>query len=207
MSENNEIEAKIILPKTTYSQLCTSFPVKNDFKQENYYFDTDNGLLKQAHVSCRIRLFEDHAEQTLKVPGKKPVQHRYHEAIEINDDLNLEKAQDLLKDAEEKGKIIFTGSVGDYLKEHFGSKATLCLQTFSKTHRILAQGPQNCELTFDDTMYPDGFEDFELEVENDDPTLIEATLNLLKQQYGLVQNSATTNRAKIARAFSHRGKM
>ena len=81
------------------------------------------------------------------------------------------------------------------------------MQTFSKTHRILAQGPQNCELTFDDTMYPDGFEDFELEVENDDPTLIEATLNLLKQQYGLVQNSATTNRAKIARAFSHRGKM
>ena len=56
-------------------------------------------------------------------------------------------------------------------------------------------------------MYPEGIEEFALEVENDDTTLIEATLNLLKQQYGLVQNSATTNRAKIARAFSHRGKM
>ena len=207
MSENNEIEAKIILPKTAYSQLYTSFPVKSDFKQENYYFDTNNGLLKQAHISCRIRLFEDHAEQTLKIPGKNPIQHHYHQAIEINDDLKLEKAQDLLKKTEEKGKITFTGSVGDYLKKHFGSETNLCLQTFSKTHRILAQGPQNCELTFDDTKYPDGFEDFELEIENDNPALIESTLSLLKQQYGLVQNSANTNRAKIARAFSHRGKM
>ena len=40
MSKNREIEAKTLLHKETYQKIVSDFPVKSDFVQENYYFDT-----------------------------------------------------------------------------------------------------------------------------------------------------------------------
>ena len=203
MSQNNEIEAKIILPKAIYQKLCHDFPVKHSFDQENYYFDSDDGLLKQNNISCRIRLFTDHAEQTLKVPNTNPVQQNFREAIEINDSLKFNEAKALIKHEATGSPIIFKYSVGKYLEQKFSQKLKLHLQTFCKTHRILANGPQNCELTFDDNTYPDNYEDFELEIENHNPDLIEQILAELKKEYKFTQNSTNTNQAKIARAYIH----
>lgn len=207
MSKNNEIEAKIILPKEIYHRLCADFPVKNNFNQENYYFDSDNGLLKKAKISCRIRLFNDHGEQTLKVPNQNPVQREYHEATEINDELTLRDAQTLVEKGKKKVHFDFQGSVGLFLKNNFAKSTVFNLQTFSKTHRILATGPQDCELTLDDNTYPDGYEDFELEIENPDPALIKMVLALLQKKYGFSQTPGNTNQAKIARAYKHRAKI
>ena len=207
MSKNNEIEAKIILPKTIYHKLCQDFAAKSCFKQENYYFDTKDGLLKENHISCRIRLFADHAEQTLKVPNNDPVQHKFHEAIEINDELKLAEAKAMVKNGSKNLPISFKYSVGDYLNKHFSDHLILNLQTFSKTKRILANGPENCELTFDDSTYPDNYEDFEIEIENPNPQLIAQVLLDLKKKYHFTQNSANTNQAKIARAYKHRAKI
>ena len=204
MSQNNEIEAKIILPKAIYQKLCHDFPVKQSFTQENYYFDTTESLLKQYNISCRIRLFSDHAEQTLKVPNKNPIQNDFHEAIEINDSLKLDEAKALIKQVAKGSPIIFKYSVGEYLDQKFSQKLKLHLQTFCKTHRILANGPQNCELTFDDNIYPDNYEDFELEIENHNPDLIEQILAELKKEYKFTQNYTNTNQAKVARAYIHR---
>ena len=203
MSQNNEIEAKIILPKAIYQKLCHDFPVKHSFDQENYYFDSDDGLLKQNNISCRIRLFTDHAEQTLKVPNTNPVQQNFREAIEINDSLKFNEAKALIKHEATGSPIIFKYSVGKYLEQKFSQKLKLHLQTFCKTHRILANGPQNCELTFDDNIYPDNYEDFELEIENHNPDLIAQILAKLKIEYKFTQNSTNTNQAKIARAYIH----
>ena len=203
MSQNNEIEAKIILPKAIYQKLCHDFPIKHSFDQENYYFDSDDGLLKQNNISCRIRLFTDHAEQTLKVPNTNPVQQNFHEAIEINDSLKLDEAKALIKHVAKGSPIIFKYSVGEYLDQKFSQKLKLYLQTFCKTHRILANGPKNCELTFDDNIYPDNYEDFELEIENRNPDLIAQILAKLKIEYKFTQNSTNTNQAKIARAYIH----
>ena len=203
MSQNNEIEAKIILPKAIYQKLCHDFPVKHSFDQENYYFDSDDGLLKQNNISCRIRLFTDHAEQTLKVPNTNPVQQNFREAIEINDSLKFNEAKALIKHEATGSPIIFKYSVGKYLEQKFSQKLKLHLQTFCKTHRILANGPQNCELTFDDNTYPDNYEDFELEIENHNPDLIAQILAKLKNEYKFTQNSTNTNQAKIARAYIH----
>ena len=203
MSQNNEIEAKIILPKAIYQKLCHDFPIKHSFDQENYYFDSDDGLLKQNNISCRIRLFTDHAEQTLKVPNTNPVQQNFHEAIEINDSLKLDEAKALIKHVAKGSPIIFKYSVGEYLDQKFSQKLKLYLQTFCKTHRILANGPKNCELTFDDNTYPDNYEDFELEIENRNPDLIAQILAKLKIEYKFTQNSTNTNQAKIARAYIH----
>lgn len=201
MSKNREIEAKTLLHKAIYQQIIKDFPIKADFVQENYYFDTPNDLLKNHHISLRIRIYEDHAEQTMKVPDLNPVQNNFHEVIEINDNLTRSKAQNSVA----QKNFAFQGNIGQYLNEHFDSEqANLTLFTWSKTRRILLNGPQNCELTLDATEYPDSYKDYELEIENTNPNLIDEVQKQLEQKYDFKQNPANTNQSKIARASAHR---
>ena len=201
MSKNREIEAKTLLHKETYQKIVSDFPVKSDFVQENYYFDTPDKLLKKHHISLRIRIYSDHAEQTMKVPDPNPVQKNYHEVIEINDNLTHAQAKELVA----KKHFTFHGNIGQYLSAHFTKEQdAVSLFTWSKTRRILMNGPQDCELTLDATSYPDGYEDFELEIENDDPVLITNVLAKLESDYNFKQNSSNTNQSKIARASIHK---
>lgn len=201
MSKNREIEAKTLLHRETYQKIVNDFPVKSDFVQENYYFDTPDKLLKKHHISLRIRIYSDHAEQTMKVPDPNPVQRSYHEVIEINDNLTHAQAKELVA----KKHFAFHGNIGQYLTAHFAKEQNaLSLFTWSKTRRILMNGPQDCELTLDATSYPDGYEDFELEIENDDPVLITKVLAILESTYNFKQDSSNTNKSKIFRASAHK---
>ena len=201
MSKNREIEAKTLLHRETYQKIVNDFPVKSDFVQENYYFDTPDKLLKKHHISLRIRIYSDHAEQTMKVPDPNPVQRNYHEVIEINDNLTHAQAKELVA----KKHFAFHGNIGQYLTAHFAKEQdALSLFTWSKTRRILMNGPQDCELTLDATSYPDGYEDFELEIENDDPVLITKVLTILESTYNFKQDSSNTNNCKIFRASAHK---
>lgn len=201
MSKNREIEAKTLLHRETYQKIVNDFPVKSDFVQENYYFDTPDKLLKKHHISLRIRIYSDHAEQTMKVPDPNPVQRNYHEVIEINDNLTHAQAKELVA----KKHFAFHGNIGQYLTAHFAKEQNaLSLFTWSKTRRILMNGPQDCELTLDATSYPDGYEDFELEIENDDPVLITKVLTILESTYNFKQDSSNTNKSKIFRASAHK---
>ncbi len=201
MSKNREIEAKTLLHRETYQKIVNDFPVKSDFVQENYYFDTPDKLLKKHHISLRIRIYSDHAEQTMKVPDPNPVQRNYHEVIEINDNLTHAQAKELVA----KKHFAFHGNIGQYLTAHFAKEQdALSLFTWSKTRRILMNGPQDCELTLDATSYPDGYEDFELEIENDDPVLITKVLTILESTYNFKQDSSNTNKSKIFRASAHK---
>ncbi|MCP9317014.1 CYTH domain-containing protein [Lactobacillus helveticus] len=201
MSKNREIEAKTLLHRETYQKIVNDFPVKSDFVQENYYFDTPDKLLKKHHISLRIRIYSDHAEQTMKVPDPNPVQRSYHEVIEINDNLTHAQAKELVA----KKHFAFHGNIGQYLTAHFAKEQdAISLFTWSKTRRILMNGPQDCELTLDATSYPDGYEDFELEIENDDPVLITKVLAILESTYNFKQDSSNTNKSKIFRASAHK---
>ncbi|BDR60218.1 CYTH domain-containing protein [Lactobacillus xylocopicola] len=206
MTQSNEIEAKVLLPEKTYHKLCTAFARKSMFNQANYYFDTANGLLKTKRISCRIRLFSDRGEQTLKVPSTNPTQEDFHEAVEVTDELSVQEATSLVERAQHTGSLSFSRTVGDYLRQHF-DQTNLPLQTFSKTHRTLVNGPQNCELTLDETQYPDGYTDFELEIENTDPDLIKLVFQQLQKTYDFSAADTKINQAKIARAFRHRAKI
>ena len=200
MSKNREIEAKILLNKSVYDQITAAFPIKSDFTQENYYFDTADDLLKNHQISLRIRIYATHAEQTMKVPDPNPVQKNFHEVIEINDELTHAQAKKLVAKKHSK----FTGNIGAYLDNHFANdQKKLRLFTWSKTRRILMNGPQNCELTLDATSYPDNYQDFELEIENTNPALIQTVLTKLEQEYDFEQTAANTNQSKIARASAH----
>lgn len=205
MSKNREIEAKTILKREVYDDLVTDFDHKADFKQENYYFDTPDWLLKTHNIGLRIRIFSDHAEQTMKVPDPCPVQTDFHEVIEINDDLSVQEAKKMVQQAKDGQMFTFAGNVGSYLQEHFAKESSkLVLFTWSKTRRILADGPQNCELTLDSTSYPDSFCDYELEIENTNPALIKKVQEKLERKYHFKQTAASTNQNKIARATAHR---
>ncbi|GAA3631746.1 CYTH domain-containing protein [Lactobacillus hamsteri] len=205
MSKNREIEAKTILSKEVYQKLIAAFPVKSDFIQENYYFDTPDWVLKDHNIGLRIRIYSDHAEQTMKVPDTRPLQKKFHEVIEINDDLSLDDAKNFVDQAKNNQKFVFSGNIGSYLDKHFKDEKTkLNLFTWSKTRRILANGPENCELTLDDTQYPDGYEDYELEIENTDPELIKKVQLQLEKDFLFTQTKENTNQNKIARALAHR---
>lgn len=205
MSKNREIEAKTLLAAPVFQSIKKAYPAHSDFKQANYYFDTPEEVLKKHHISLRVRIFARHAEQTMKVPDLQPVQHKFHEVIEINDPLPLAAAKELVAKAEKQAVPTFRGSVGQYLQQHF-SKEKRCLRlfTWSKTHRILATGPQNCELTLDQTAYPDGYQDYELEIENKQPTIIKKVQRALEAKYHFRQTAENSNQNKIGRASKHR---
>lgn len=205
MSENREIEAKTILAQDSYQSLVAAFPKKADFIQTNYYFDSSDWELKANSIGLRIRLFSDHAEQTLKVPDPKPIQNDYHEVIEINDSLDLDDAVSLISEAKKGKSIDFLGKVGNYLNTHFPKlMPQLSIITWSKTRRILAAGPKNCELTLDQTSYPDGFHDYELEIENTQPELIQQVQTQLEKEFAFRQTDDNRNQNKSARALQHR---
>ncbi|MDF7638549.1 CYTH domain-containing protein [Lactobacillus sp. ESL0791] len=205
MTKEREIEAKTILPEAVYQKLVSDFTNKQVFTQVNYYFDTPNGILKANNIGCRVRVFADHAEQTLKVPDLDPVQRNFHEVIEITDQLTPENANKIVKKAQTGATCTFNGNVGQYLQQHFADEQThLRLQTWSKTKRILADGPEGCELTLDATSYPDQYTDYELEIENTNPALIKKVLFTLENNYNFRQTSKNKNQNKIARAYMHR---
>lgn len=102
--------------------------------------------------------------------------------------------------------FLFGGDVGDYLQKHYSSEAihSLKLISWSQTRRILANGPENCELTLDLTEFPDGYYDFELEIENDDPDIIKKVLSELEKQFNFTANKENTNQSKVQRAWEHK---
>lgn len=202
MSKNREIEAKVTLTQAIYEKLLKSFPTKDDFVQTNTYYDTEDWLLKSKRNSLRIRTFTNSAEETIKVPESVNVQNKYHEALEINDKLTREDADNYLS----HNTIYLDGNVGKFLKNNYSDRIPdIKIFSWSRTHRSLLNGPENTELTLDHTEYPDGFSDYELEVENDDPEQIKRVLNQLCNDFSFSTDNPN-NISKVARATMHSGK-
>lgn len=201
MSENQEIEAKYLLAPKLYRQLLQAFPSKQTFLQANYYYDTPDFTLRAHYCGLRIRLFSDRAEETMKVPDPNKRQTKFHEVVEINDELQLRSAEQLVK----QHKLLLTGQVGEYLQENFAEALPLLQQfSWSKTRRHLLNGPNNCELTLDETHYPDGWTDYELEIENPNPQAIQQASQLLQQKFNFHPTRSECNQNKVDRAAQHR---
>lgn len=205
MTQDREVEAKTILAEDSFKKIVQAFAKKEDLIQTNYYFDSSDWILRAHSSGLRIRLFADHAEQTLKVPDLRPIQKAFHEVIEINDDLDLNEAASMVSDAKKGKTITFSGSVGSYINQHYPRlMSKLQIFTWSKTHRLLLNGPSDCELTLDETLYPDSFKDYELEIENTNPKTIASVLKQLEKQFAFAQTPANSNQNKVARAIKHR---
>ena len=59
-------------------------------------------------------------------------------------------------------------------------------------------------MTLDLTEFPDGYYDFELEIENDDPDTIKKVLSELEKQFNFTANKENTNQSKVQRAWEHK---
>ena len=185
MSKNLEIESKTLLDKETYEKMRAAFTAKSDFIQKNYYFDTPDFDLKNSDTSLRIRIFVDHAEQTIKVKETNLKEKKYSERVEINDLLSVAQAEQMTQSSYEGDFFLFGGDVGNYLQKHYSHEATLSLKLiyWIQTRRIIANGQ---------------------EIENDDPDTIKKVLSELEKQFNFTANKENTNQSKVQRAWEHK---
>ncbi|MGX4763185.1 CYTH domain-containing protein [Holzapfeliella sp. JNUCC 72] len=196
MSETIETELKLMLTQAQFNKLLSAYTLKKAIRQTNYYFDSKEACLKNANCGLRIRQFKNSGEQTLKVPLPNNTTHSLRE---ITDPLSLTKIEKMLA----TDRVDFSGKVGDYLKDNFKDEHFYRLAQ-AHTHRYLLHGPENLELTLDQTDYLDGTRDYELEIETDRLKDAQEAMVFLKEKFDLTSDIPQKN--KVARAFEHRTK-
>ncbi|MEJ6348704.1 CYTH domain-containing protein [Holzapfeliella sp. He02] len=194
MSETIETEFKLMLTQNQFNKLLSAYTLKKAIQQTNYYFDSKDACLKNANCGLRIRQFKNTGEQTLKVPLPNNTTHSLRE---ITDPLSLSKIEKMLA----TDAVTFSGKVGDYLSHHFENRAFYRLAQ-AHTHRYLLHGPEDLELTLDQTDYLDGTRDYELEIETDHLEAAQDAMRFLKKTFNLTSDMPQKN--KVARAFDHR---
>lgn len=185
MSQQLEIEYKTLLTKKEFQQVQAYFQItKTDFfTQTNTYFDTPQNALKKGHYSLRIRQWNTHAEQTLKVPQKIG-------KLEVTDPLSADEARRLVQQAAVKT----SGEVGKYLQKIKIDPTELYSFGTLTTHRYekhLAAGI----LALDCSVYYD-LTDYELELEVTDAKVGKAAFNRLLQELNIIEKPA---KSKIQR--------
>ncbi|WP_423189701.1 CYTH domain-containing protein [Alkalibacterium sp. f15] len=193
MKQAVEIEYKNLLTEEEYMKLKEIF-FKDGAKpvtQENYYFDTEDHVLKKNQCALRIRIKENHAEMTLKTPFEG-----HHKETTLV--LGSENAKKMIK----TGSFILPKDIISVLKEenisldpHFFMTAEL------KTERLEAINPHSI-IVLDKSYYSDQ-QDFELEIESDSKATGEVLFNQILTD-NAIPVRPTTN--KIARAFEARVK-
>ncbi|MFV0555948.1 MAG: CYTH domain-containing protein [Lactovum sp.] len=68
MPTHLEIEYKSLLSLSEFEKLETLFSHVKPIQQVNYYFDSEDLILREKRLALRIRCFSESAELTLKVP-------------------------------------------------------------------------------------------------------------------------------------------
>lgn len=192
--QSKETEFKNILNAEQFHAIAKQYQFQPPFKQTNVYFDTNDEALHQHHMGMRIRLFADYAEQTVKTPSP---QHIDHQLIETTDKLTVQQANDLIK----ANKIYTGGAVAKVLQQHHINITDLKIIARATTTRQLALLPAGL-LTLDQTDYPNGKSDYELEMEfNPDNYTLSSHFfyNLLNDFH--ISESKMPN--KIARAIAN----
>lgn len=111
LAKEMEIEFKNLLTEAEYQNLLQAYHFsKTDLKEQtNYYFDTQDGLLRQAKMGLRIRELPNKKEFTLKVPTSDE-----HAFLEITDSLSeYDYSLSLLEQIKTSHSEVLT-----YLNEH-----------------------------------------------------------------------------------------
>lgn len=188
-----EIEFKNLLSETEYLHLLQTYHfLESDLKkQTNYYFDTSNGLLRQAKMGLRIRELPNKKEFTLKVPTADE-----HAFLEITDSLteyNLHLT--LLEQIKAKQSDVLT-----YLIEHKFPIESLENIGELTTIRAEKKIEPTILLVLDKSTYY-GVTDFELEMEVSDSQKDQLFFIQFLKKHNVPKRSA---KKKIARMFERK---
>lgn len=191
MTQTIEREFKVSLTEQQFKQLQAAYPWPTPFTQTNYYYELPQNELQRRHMGLRTRLYQDHAEQTLKVPQAGATRT----LLEITDTMPLATAQQLIA----QQTIQPNQQIAKYLEAIGIDWSALFIWGQATTNRQVLTLPSG-RLTLDQTTYPDQTADYELELEFDDATLAQPFFQGIVSRFKLTQ---TTPLNKIQRAKNH----
>lgn len=190
MSIQSEQEFKTLITADEAAAMQAALTFAPAFGQANTYYDTDDYRLQKASLGLRIRLFNTRAEETLKLP-KGP--DRLLE--EMTDPLTVSEARQLIR----ANSIATHGQIREYLASQQIEPASLQQFAAATTWRHLLDTPAG-KLTLDETHYPNGKRDWELELEYHDEPAAKAYWSQLVSEFNIrvqpVQN-------KVQRAYAN----
>ena len=159
MAEHLEIEYKNILNQAEYQELFNyyNFAETAPLTQENIYFDTKDHELRKRHIGLRVRITDTYVHLTMKQPVKD------HQKLETTEKLTLIDGEYI----KESGRISHGGEVADFLETIDIALDDLVIIGQFKTvrHQQVVEGQ---DMVLDHCFFQD-YEDFELEVETNNP--------------------------------------
>lgn len=188
MTKNVEIEAKNLVTKEQFEQLCHIFSIgpKLFQKQTNYYFDTNDFLLKEKLTALRIREKNEQYELTLKQPLEVGL-------LETNETITSQEARLMIE-----RHIVPEGEVKRIIQSLIDKEPLqLVGQLVTERAEIYYKGGT---LVFDKSTYFN-HTDYELEYEGTDEVHVENTFSQLLREHNIERRPAKN---KIARLFEYK---
>ncbi|MEY8370821.1 CYTH domain-containing protein [Aerococcaceae bacterium 50-4] len=159
MAKNLEIEYKNILSQAEYERLFNHYHFADTAPliQENIYFDTADGELQKRHIGLRVRITDRYVHLTMKQPVKD------HQKLETTEKLTKPDGEAI----KENGKLPYGGEVADFLASIDVALNDLIVIGQFKTVRH-QQEIDGQDMVLDHCFFSN-FEDYELEIETNDP--------------------------------------
>lgn len=191
MTQTIEREFKVSLTEQQFNQLRAAYSWPTPFTQTNYYYELPQNGLYQQHMGLRTRLYQEQAEQTLKVPQTGATRT----LLEITDTIPLATAQQLIA----QQTIQPDQQIAKYLETIGIDWSPLFIWGQATTKRQVLTLPSG-RLTLDQTTYPDQTADYELELEFDDMILAQPFFQDIVARFKLTQTAPLN---KIQRAKNH----
>ncbi len=172
--------------------------------QLNVYLDTSDGRLRARRVSLRVRITPDHARLTMKCPPGDQTTRDQETGAFVNVETEVEM---------DRGKALawVTGPAAatpwdvpgfGALREWLGGGG-LVVSAWSLTRRAVCDTAWGVTVELDETVFPDGVRDFEVEAEHPDAVLARRVLELHAARAGVAVEVQVMS--KYARARAHRG--
>lgn len=166
--------------------------------QLNCYLDTADGDLAAGGGSLRVRITPDHARLTFKL--RRGVEGAAFLADET--EIAVDRAQAV-------AWVRAEAPLDLSARRGFGAAAllvagrALSVSNWSLTRRAICDTPEGVTVEVDETVFPDGFRDFEVEAEHEDPDLALGVIAHYAGRAGITLG--TQSMTKHARADAHRG--
>jgi len=132
--------------------------------QLNCYLDTADGALAARGSSLRVRVTPDHARLTLKV--RRHQSRGTFRAEETEIAVPRDRAVRWVRCEE---PLDLQGLAGFETVLAWAAGRPLRVTLWSLTRRAICDTPFQVTIEVDETVFPDGFRDFEVEAEHDDP--------------------------------------
>ncbi|KRM55519.1 CYTH domain-containing protein [Lacticaseibacillus sharpeae] len=191
MPVNTEKEFKCLINADQAGAITTAYAFNAPYTQTNTYFDTAKRALAASRCALRIRQFADHGEQTIKVLANAVPR----KILEYTDPLTTMQASELA----DAGKILAPGTVASQL--HVLGIDLDAVKPFARATTTRSEYPFAAGLlVVDHTQYPDGYCDWELEMEYSDFEPANAFFTNLEEQFHIQPSKVTS---KIVRATAH----